>query len=133
MEAELFTSADYAAVEAFMDIACLLFTCLSWEEATTDTGVPFLCVSQGPDCPFGEACYTVEPAPVQLSGVALDTWIVVAHHRDGRVWGGGSSPAEALGNAGRALAKRLAVASRVACGALYGEQELAEAAARMDP
>lgn len=119
----VFTAIDIDAVESFLDVACLLFSCLSWEVAVTDTGQEYICISQGPDCPFGEACYTVEPAPARLDGVALDTWVVVAHHRAGHVWGGGSSPAEALGNSARAIAKCLAVASRAAVGALTGARD----------
>jgi hypothetical protein len=120
----VFTAVDLDAVESFLDVACLLFSCLSWEIAVLDTGQEYICISQGPECPFGEACYTVEPAPARLDGVALDTWVVLAHHRKGHVWGGGSSPAEALRNATGAMAKKLVAASRVACGGVKASAEV---------
>lgn len=118
-----FGAQDRSAVEAFIDVASLLFPCLSWEEARLDTGQEFIVISQSPECPYGEACYTLEPAPAQLAGVSLDTWVVVAHHRKGNVMAGGSSPAEALRNAAREVARCLAVAGRVAVGATWGVPE----------
>ena len=120
MEDTVFSAIDYDAVEAFCDVACLLFTCLSWEVASLDTGAEYVCISQGPDCPGGEACYTCESAPVTLPGVVLDTWVVVAHHRGGHIMAGGATPAVALGNARGVFVHGLSVASRMAAGALPG-------------